>query len=189
MVLVGKTMSEDFQRSLLRLKNNNVKVLQLGYRWLKKREDFYLIYSYLLRCEQLLFVGSSDMKGVGCVWLRHLGVWTHSTIWWLGMWMESARLLVSMCSPACGLVMVFSFCFPLSLPFARCSALFSIDPTSSYSTLSSLSHVQLHSALLLFLSQFQPASSFVSSLLPHSLSSGPVGNVPIPVLRSPWPTL
>lgn len=29
-------------------------------------------------CEQLLIVGSSDLKGVGCVWLRHLrGVNTH----------------------------------------------------------------------------------------------------------------
>lgn len=153
-------------------------------------EDFYLISSSLLTWEQLLIVGSSDMKGVGCVWLRHLGVWTHSTIWWLGMWMQSARLPVSIRSPVCGLVMVSSFCFPLSLLFALCSAFFSIVFTSSYNRLSSLSHVQLHSALLLFLSQFQPASSFVSPPLPPSLTgSRPVVNGPVPVLLGPRPTL
>lgn len=42
------------------------------------QEDFCLISNSPPTREQLLIVGSSDLKGVGCVWLRHLrGVNTH----------------------------------------------------------------------------------------------------------------
>lgn len=126
-------------------------------------EDFYLLSSSPPIWEQLLIVGSSDMKRVGCVWLRHLGVWTHSTIWWLGMWMESARLPVSMRSPVCGLVMVSSFCFPLSL---LCCVLLLCALPSSLSILPPLT-ADSHRCLMPSFTQHSSYFCLNFNLLPH----------------------
>lgn len=93
------------------------------------QEDFCLISNSPPTREQLLIVGSSDLKGVGCVWLRHLrGVNTHHhlMIWCVMKWMESARLPVSMRSffplslslAPLSSFSFFFFCFLLARPFA-----------------------------------------------------------------------